>query len=462
MALVKLRSPLRELAGGSSELEIDGRTVGEVISRLEGSFPKLTGWVTDERGSVRRHVNLFLNGERTGLDTKVESGDRIHVLPAISGGAVGLAERTMTQMHAVAPDPAEEAELLVGTRKGLFVLRGPRGGPMQEVARRFSGTTCEFALRDPRSGTYIASVTHGQYGPRLYYSDDPEATEWEQATGPAFPEDAGSAVERIWVVKKGEEMDVLWAGVAPAALFRSEDGGRTWELNRGLWDEPSRKDWQPGAGGMCLNSICTWPGDPDRIAVGISAAGVWLSDDGGASWRRGIKGIVARYLPENAREGAVDLCVHNMHRSSLEPSTLYMQFHGGVYRSDDAGETWNDIGTDTGLPADFGFPLVQDPNDADRAFVIPLRGDFDRVTPDGQVAVYETRDRGESWEARTDGLPSGHLTILRQAFCHDGQDPLGLYFGAESGEVFGSGDGGATWTTVAEHLPPVVAVRCSS
>jgi molybdopterin converting factor small subunit/photosystem II stability/assembly factor-like uncharacterized protein len=462
MALVKLRSPLRELADGSSELEIDGRTVGEVISRLEGSFPKLIGWVTDERGSVRRHVNLFLNGERTGLETAVEAGDRIHVLPAISGGAVGLAERTRTQMHAVAADPAEEAELLVGTRKGLFVLRGPRGGPMQEVARRFSGITCEFAMRDPRSGRYIASVTHGQYGPRMYWSDDPEATEWEQATGPAFPEDAGSAVERIWVVKGGEEMDVLWAGVAPAALFRSEDGGRTWELNRGLWDEPSRKDWQPGAGGMCLNSICTWPGDPDRVAVGISAAGVWLSDDGGASWRRGIKGIVARYLPEEHREGAVDLCVHNMHRSPMEPSTLYMQFHGGVYRSDDAGETWNDIGTDAGLPSDFGFPLVQDPNDADRAFVIPLRGDFDRVTPDGQVAVYETRDRGKSWEARTDGLPSGHLTILRQAFCHDGQEPLGLYFGAESGEVFGSADGGASWTTVAEHLPPVVAVRCSS
>jgi molybdopterin converting factor small subunit/photosystem II stability/assembly factor-like uncharacterized protein len=461
VALVKLRSPLRELADGSSELRVEGRTVAEVIAHLQDSFPKLTGWVTDERGSVRPHVNVFLNGERAGLEAKVEPADRIHVLPAISGGAIGLAERTQTQLKAVSTETAEDAEVLVGTRKGLFLLRGPRGGPMEVAARKFSGTTVEFAMRDRRTGMYVASVTHGQYGPRLYYTDEPMG-QWSQAEGPAFPDDAGSAVERIWFVRVGEEPDVLWAGVAPAALFKSEDGGRSWQLNRGLWDEPSRKSWQPGAGGMCLHSICTWPGDPDRLAVGISAAGVWLSDDAGKSWRRGNKGLVARYLPEEAREGAVDLCVHNMHRSPVQPDTLYMQFHGGVYRSDDAGESWADIGTDSGLPSDFGFPLVQDPNDSDRAYVIPLRGDFDRVTPDGQVAVYGTTDRGASWVALGEGLPAGYLTILRQAFCHDGQDPLGLYFGAESGEVFGSPDGGLTWTTVAEHLAPVTSVRCSS
>jgi len=169
-------------------------------------------------------------------------------------------------------------------------------------------------------------------------------------------------------------------------------------------------------------------------------------------------------VPEEARDEDTALCVHNIHRAPLEPATIYMQFHGGVYRSDDAGETWSDVGSEGGLPSDFGFPLVADPNDPDRAFVIPLRGDFDRVTPEGNVEVFETRDRGQTWSALGKGLPAGgaFLTVLRQAFCHDGQDPLGLYFGAESGEVFGSADGGATWATVAEHLAPVTSVRCSS
>jgi molybdopterin converting factor small subunit/photosystem II stability/assembly factor-like uncharacterized protein len=460
MAVVALRSPLRELAGGESQLEIEGTTLGEVMGRLEGSYPKLTGWVLDERGRVRPHVNLFLNGERAGLDAAVSSGDRIHVLPSITGGAVQVATELQTKAWSGEDD---QAELLVGTRKGLFVLRGPRGGRMEQAARKFSGSTVEFALRDPRTGRYLAAVTHGQYGPRVYQTVDPLG-EWEQASGPAFPEDADSAVVRIWVIQVGEEPDVLWAGVDPGALFRSEDGGLSWTLNRGLWDEPSRPSWEPGNGGLCLHSICTWPGDPSRMAVGISASGVWLTDDGGKTWRRGNKGLVPRYVPEEARDGSTDLCVHNMHRAPMQPHTIYMQFHGGVYRSDDAGETWADIGTEGGLPSDFGFPMVIDPGDPDRAFVIPLRGDFDRVTPEGRVRVFETKDRGETWLPLYDGLPqdNAYLTILRQAFGHDGGRPLGLYFGAESGDVFGSADGGTTWSTVADHLPPVVSVRCSA
>ena len=159
MALVALRSPLRELAGGNTELDVEGETLREILGRLQQSYPKLEGWVVDERGAVRPHVVLFVNGEKASLETSVGPRDKVHVLPAISGGAVQTQERPATQM--VGSDQ-DETELLVGTRKGLFVLRGPRGGAMSEVTRQFSGNSVEFAMRDPRSGRYLASVTHGQ------------------------------------------------------------------------------------------------------------------------------------------------------------------------------------------------------------------------------------------------------------------------------------------------------------
>jgi photosystem II stability/assembly factor-like uncharacterized protein len=164
-------------------------------------------------------------------------------------------------------------------------------------------------------------------------------------------------------------------------------------------------------------------------------------------------------VPEDQQETTHALCVHNMHRAPERPERLFLQFHGSVYRSDDTGETWSDI--KQGLPSGFGFPLVIDPSDPESAYVIPLSGDFDRVTPEGEVRVYETRDAGATWMARGDGLPPGeaYLTILRQAFGHDGGSPLGLYFGATSGDVFGSADAGASWFTVHERLAPVTSVR---
>ena len=296
----------------------------------------------------------------------------------------------------------------------------------------------------------------------MWYADDP-AGEWEQAEGVALPEGGDHALERIWVIVTGEEDGLVYAGGDPGVLFVSRDGGASFELNRGLWQHPSRERWQPGAGGLCLHSIATWPGEPDRLAVAISAAGVWLTDDGGATWRRGNEGLVARYLPdEPAPEEEVALCVHRIRRAPTRPERMFMQFHGGVYRSDDAGASWTDIAA--GLPSDFGFPLAIDPADADSAYVIPLTADVDRVTPDGRVRVYETRDAGASWTPRGDGLPGeqAYLTVLREAFDRIGErDALELYFGATSGEVFGSADAGASWFQVAEHLPPVLSVAAA-
>jgi photosystem II stability/assembly factor-like uncharacterized protein len=352
-------------------------------------------------------------------------------------------------------------ELLVGTRKGLFALRGESGEPFEVAARAFAGQPVEYAMRDRRSGRYLASVTSWFYGPKIWVTDDP-AGEWEQASGIELPEGGDASLVRVWVIVPGEEEQVLYAGGDPGVLFESRDGGLTWALNRGLWEHETRPEWQPGNGGLCLHTIEPWPGDPRRLLVAISAVGVWLSDDGGLTWRHSNQGIVPEYVPEDARDNPIQHCVHDVRRSPARPERLFMQFHGGVYRSDDAGASWIDIGE--GLPSDFGFPIVVDPADPDSAYVIPLVGAEDRTPPNGDVRVWETRDAGGSWSPRGDGLPgaNAYLTILREAFDSAGAgSSLELYFGASSGDVFGSGDAGASWFTAASHLPPVYSVRAA-
>jgi len=354
-------------------------------------------------------------------------------------------------------------ELLLGTKKGLIVLEGDpsAGEPFLMRCRAFPGEPVDFAMRDPASGRVLATVTSPFYGPKIWFTDDP-AGEWTQAEGVALPEGGDEALERIWVIVAGDGGS-LWAGGDPGVLFESRDGGQNWELNQALRVHRVNDDWQPGGGGLCLHSIVPWPGEPDRLSVAVSAAGVWHTEDHGQTWRRGNRGILPGYLPEEAREEATQLCVHRMERARRDPERLFIQFHGGVYRSDDAGRSWSYVGE--GLPSDFGFPLALDPADPDSAYVIPLRGDFDRVMPDGNVRVYVTRDAGATWSPRGEGLPEreAYLTVLRRAFGQAGEGAsLQLYFGTTTGEVFGSGDAGERWFTAGAHLPPVFSVAASA
>ncbi len=439
MVTVHLRATLKELAGNCGHHEVQGDTVDAALADLERLHPVLRGFIRDERGSVRKHLALFVDGVPADQATPVAAQAQVSVLPAISGGA------------------DDQIELLVGTRKGLVTLRGPRGGELAVAGRALAGRMVDYAIHDERTGTYFAACNDMHHGPRIWRSRSAEDG-YAPTSGPVFPEDVGATVERIWVITPGETPGELWAGVAPAALFHSVDDGETFTLVRSLWDRPERQLMQPGAGGLMVHTICPWPGDPDRLLVGISAGGIWLTDDRGATWRQGNEGIVARYMPPGVVP-TTEFCVHHVERSPAAPATLYLQFHGGVYRSDDGGATWQSIAD--GLPADFGFGIVTDPRDADRAWVIPLVADMDRVPPDGRLRVCQTDDRGASWRELTQGLPQrdAYQMALRQAFCHDGRTPLGLWFGCQSGELFGSADAGSTWRCAARNLPPILSVR---
>ena len=337
-------------------------------------------------------------------------------------------------------------ELLVGTNKGLCVLRGERGEPMELAARRFEGKNGD--PYDPAKSTLGPNAKEPNV---VTVGVDPANKQQKLFAehGKASPAMVLGVVQRTWVIKPGEAEGQLFAGVAPAALFESRDAGRSWELNRALWDQPTRPEWPPGAGGLCLHSVATWPGDPDRIAIGISAVGVWLTEDGGKSWRNSSGGLVPRYNPEEQWGSFLGKCVHNVHRSPVQPDTMYLQFHGGVYRSDDAGESWIDIGTDTALPSDFGFPMVVDPRDPDRAFVIPLTADLDRVTPEGKVRwSYRRVPRADFSKAAGEARGNARFQSTGEGIFAAGD----VRAGSTKQLVSAAGEGAAAALAIREHL----------
>lgn len=351
--------------------------------------------------------------------------------------------------------------LLVGTRKGLFVFsssdrkKWALDGPFQ------AGKEINHAIYDPRTRRLFATANDAWFGSELVWSDDLGKTWTPAQTGPGFSTESGLKMERIWHIEPGPstEPKVVFAGVAPAALFRSDDAGATWKEVTGLTQHPSRPEWHPGAGGLCLHSIIVDPQNARRMFVGISAVGVLRTDDGGQSWKTMNKGTRSEFLPEKYPE--YGQCVHKV-LLSRTGGKLFQQNHCGVYRSDNAGESWQEI--TAGLPSDFGFPLGLHPRDPATLYVIPLKGAEFRCPPEGKLAVWRSRDAGNTWQALSRGLPNENafVGIYREGMAVDSLTPAGIYFGTNTGKLFASTDEGDSWIVLADNLPPIFSVTATS
>ncbi|MFN2470382.1 MAG: WD40/YVTN/BNR-like repeat-containing protein [Gaiellaceae bacterium] len=352
--------------------------------------------------------------------------------------------------------------ILVGTRKGLFLLRGDdarRQWTLEEPT--LSGWEVFHAMQDPRDGTLYAATNSWAYGPTVHRSED-AGQSWMRAEEIGLPEQSGLKLEKSWHVESGTatEPDTVFLGAAPGVLLRSDDRGSTWKAVPGILEHPTRERWHPGAGGMCCHSIQLDPLEDGRLYVGISAAGVFRTEDGGETWAPANKGTAADFLPEKYPE--LGQCVHKLLLHPERPDRLWQQNHCGVYRSDDRGESWERL-DGNGLPSDFGFGLALHPRDPDTAFVIPEDGAENRVVADGRLGVYRTRDAGASWELLSDGLPERAWTgVLREGMASDRLEPAGVYVGTQSGSVYVTPDEGGAWIEAASQLPPILSIEVAS
>jgi len=385
--------------------------------------------------------------------------------------------------------------VLAGTKKGAFILTSDGTRKQWDVSGpHFAGWEMYHLKGSPVEPNRIyASQTSSWFGQIIQRSDDGGKTWHQPGTPPGEPTTTPDGMpkgesnkfvydtspetgkpltthqhydgtqrpwefKRVWHLEPSlTEPDTVYAGIEDAALFRSSDGGQTWQELSGLRDVKGSL-WQPGAGGMCLHTIVQDPTNPLRIYIAISAAGTFRTDDGGKTWRAINRGLKSKYeLPDPDAE--VGHCVHRIAMHKTRPNVLFMQKHWDVMRSDDAGESWHEISGN--LPTDFGFPIDVHAHEPETVYVVPIKNDSEHFPPDGKLRVYRSRTGGNEWEALTNGLPQRdcYVNVLRDAMTVDSLDPCGIYFGTSGGQVYGSADAGDSWTAIVRDLPAVLSVE---
>jgi len=388
-----------------------------------------------------------------------------------------------------------KARVLVGTRKGAFILTSDGNRKKWDVSGpHFAGWEIYHVKGSPADPNRLyASQTSGWFGQIIQRSDDAGKAWIQPGTPPGEPTTTPDGMlkgesnkfvydtsaqtgkpltthqfydgtqhpwefKRVWHLEPSlTDPNTVYAGVEDAALFRSTDGGKSWQELAGLRGHGTGPRWQPGAGGMCLHTVLLDPSDPNRIFIAISAAGAFRSDDAGETWKPINRGLNSKYLPDPTAE--VGHCVHRIAMNPSRPKVLFMQKHWDVLRSDDAGESWREISGN--LPTDFGFVIDVHAHEPETVYVVPIKSDGEHFPLDGKLQVYRTRKGGNEWEALTKGLPQSdcYVNVLRDAMAVDSLDPCGVYFGTTGGQVYASADAGDNWAPIVRDLPAVLSVE---
>lgn len=364
-----------------------------------------------------------------------------------------------------------KVRVLVGTRKGAFVLSADGKREQWEVSGpHFGGWEIYHVKGSPVDPNRLyASQSSGWFGQLIQRSNDGGKT-WEPA-GNKFVYDGVAGThqwydgtphpwefKRVWHIEPSlTDPDSVYAGIEDAALFHSSDGAQTWQEISGLRSHGSGPRWQPGAGGMCLHTIILDPSGPNRIFIAISAAGAFRTDDGGKTWRSINRGLNSKFLPDPTAE--VGHCVHHIAMHRARPGVLFMQKHWDVMRSDNAGDSWQEVSGN--LPTDFGFAIDVHAHEPETVYIVPIKSDSEHFPPDGKLRVYRSRTGGNDWEPLTKGLPQQdcYVNVLRDAMAVDSLDSCGIYFGTTGGQVYASPDAGESWAPIVRDLPAVLSVE---